>query len=73
VRDAVLREVPRLAEARVPREAGEFRAAVEAALAHSFVASYRVVMLVAAALAVLSALCAWMTVSGRERPDLRSA
>jgi MFS family permease len=73
VREAILREVPRLAEARVPPEAGEFRAAVEAALAHSFVASYRVVMLVAAGLAVLSALCAWMTVAGRERPDLRSA
>lgn len=71
VREAVLREVPRLAEARVPPEAGEFRAAVEAALAHSFVASYRMVMLVAAGLAALSALCAWMTVAGRE--DLRSA
>jgi hypothetical protein len=64
LREAMLREAPRLAEARVPAQAGELRPALETVLARSFVASYRVVMLVAAGLAVLSAVCAWVTAQG---------
>jgi EmrB/QacA subfamily drug resistance transporter len=54
VREAALRQAPRLAEAKVP--------GLEAVLAQSFVSSYRVAMLIAAGLAVLSAGCAWATI-----------
>ncbi|HEX2451701.1 MAG TPA: MFS transporter [Gemmatimonadales bacterium] len=67
VRDAVLQEVPRLAEARVPAQAEGLRGPIEAALAQSFVASFRVVMLVAAGLAVLSSVCAWLSIAGKSR------
>jgi hypothetical protein len=40
---------------------------LEAALAQAFVSSYRVVMLVAAGLAVLSAVCAWATIGDKTR------
>ena len=40
---------------------------IEAALAQSFVASFRVVMLVAAGLAVLSSVCAWLSIAGKSR------
>ena len=59
VREAALRQAPRLAEAKVP--------GLEAALAQAFVSSYRVVMLVAAGLAVLSAVCAWATIGDRTK------
>ncbi len=59
VREAALRQAPRLAEAKVP--------GLEAALAQAFVSSYRVVMLVAAGLAVLSAVCAWATIGDKTR------
>jgi hypothetical protein len=56
-------QVPRLAEAEVPRGvAGAERQALERALADSFLASYRVVMLVAAAMAALSAVAALVTI-----------
>jgi hypothetical protein len=57
VREAALRQAPRLAEAKVP--------GLEAVLAQSFVSSYRVAMLISAGLAVLSAVCAWATIEGR--------
>ena len=59
VREAALRQAPRLAEAKVP--------GLEAALAQAFVSSYRVVMLVAAGLAGLSAVCAWATIGDRTK------
>jgi EmrB/QacA subfamily drug resistance transporter len=62
VREAVLREVPRLADARVPSQAAALRTSLEAALAQSFVTSFRLVMLVTACLAVLSSVCAWLTI-----------
>ena len=40
---------------------------LEAALAQAFVSSYRVVMLVAAGLAVLSSVCAWATIGDKTR------
>jgi EmrB/QacA subfamily drug resistance transporter len=73
LREAMLREAPRLAEARVPTQAGELRPALETVLARSFVASYRVVMLVAAGLAVLSAVCAWATAQGLSSKVTRTA
>ena len=77
-RDAKLHEIPlsqtqaqlmrsqvsKLAEAEVPSQiAGPERQALERALKESFVASFRVVMGLAAALALASALCAALTVS----------
>ena len=59
--------MPRLAEARVPAQAEGLRGPIEAALAQSFVASFRVVMLVAAGLAVLSSVCAWLSIAGKSR------
>ncbi len=67
LRQKVLEEVPRLAEARVPPGVGELRAALERALAQSFVTSFRVVMLVAAGLAVLSSVCAWVSLADPSR------
>jgi EmrB/QacA subfamily drug resistance transporter len=63
VRSALQAEVPKLAEARVPRQiAGARHEVLERALHESFVRSFRVVSLVAAALAALSAAVAWLTI-----------
>jgi hypothetical protein len=72
VRRVLLREVPKLAEARVPEAAGpELQATLARALADSFVSSFRVVMLVAAAVAVLSAVCAALTIGPVRRDSDR--
>jgi EmrB/QacA subfamily drug resistance transporter len=64
IRQALAREASRLAEARVPAVAGsELQAQLARHLAESFVSSFRVIMLTAAALAVLSAVCAAFTIS----------
>lgn len=56
-------EVPKLAEAQVPPQiAGAERQVLERALHESFVQSFRLTMLIAAALALLSALCAALTI-----------
>jgi hypothetical protein len=81
IRHALLQEAPKLAEARVPEAADpELQATLARALADSFVSSFRVVMLVAAGLAVLSAVCAALTIgpqrgrsAGRGRPGLLAA
>jgi drug resistance transporter, EmrB/QacA subfamily len=63
VRSALQAEVPKLAEARVPRSIAPAQHEVlEHALHESFVRSFRVVSLVAAALAALSAVVAWLTI-----------
>jgi EmrB/QacA subfamily drug resistance transporter len=63
VRSALQAEVPKLAEATVPKAvAGGERQVLERALHESFVRSFRVVSLVAAALAALSAAVAWLTI-----------
>jgi EmrB/QacA subfamily drug resistance transporter len=68
IRHALLREVPKLTEARVPAGvAPVLRATLERALAESFVFSFRAVMLVAATLAVLSAVCAAITIRPARR------
>ena len=64
-------EVPKLAEASVPRQVkGEERRRLEQALDESFVRSFRVAMLIAAGLALMSALCAGLTIrpSGSHLP-----
>jgi len=65
LRRALLAEVPRLAEARVPRIGGGNRVELVRALNESFVWSFRVIVLVAAALALAGALCARLTIPPR--------
>jgi hypothetical protein len=63
VRSALQAEVPKLAEASVPKSIARAEHQVlERALHESFVRSFRVVCLVAAALAALSAAVAWLTI-----------
>ena len=67
VRSALQAEVPKLAEAAVPQSMDKSigraeHQALERALHESFVRSFRVVSLVAAALAALSAAVAWLTI-----------
>lgn len=68
IRQAMQDEVPKLAEAKVPAQIdGKQRQTLERALDESFVQSFRVTMLVAASLALLSALCAGFTIGARSR------
>lgn len=63
VRSALLAEVPKLAEAAVPNNVDPAeRQVLERTLHESFVHGFRVVSLVAAALAALSAAVAWLTI-----------
>jgi EmrB/QacA subfamily drug resistance transporter len=69
VRQALQPEVQKLAEAQLPPQIeGVSRQALRRALDDSFVYSFRVVTLVAAATALLSALCAWLAIE-RVRPS----
>src|SRR6266566_3947640 len=62
VRRALKAEVAKLAEAQVPSEIrGEQRLVLKQALNESFVQSFRFVMLISAAAALLAALCAGLT------------
>jgi EmrB/QacA subfamily drug resistance transporter len=68
-------EAPKLAEAQVPAQivGGIERATLARALKESFVSSFRLTMLIAASLALLSALCAALTISPMHRPTGRSS
>lgn len=68
-RELVRAEIPKLAEADVPKPIdGEQRAAIEDAFKQSFVRSFRVISLIAAVLALGSAVCGWTIVEElRER------
>lgn len=67
-RELVRAEIPKLAEAQAPRSiAGEQRDAVQQAFKDSFVYSFRVVSLIAAALAFASAVCGWLTIESSKR------
>lgn len=69
LRNTLLAEAPRLAEARVPPAVqGELRATLQRVLAEAFVASFRVTMLLAAAMAVLGAVCAAITIRAAPPP-----
>ena len=62
-REQVRAEIPKLAEAQAPRTMdGAQRNQLQQAFKESFVSSFRVVSLVAAALALLSAICGWLTI-----------
>ena len=63
-----MREAPKFAEAKVPPQIeGEQRRMLEKVLDEFFVRSFRVAMLVAAGLALASALCAGLTISLQRR------
>lgn len=56
----------KLAGAEAPAELNaETREAVEGVIAESFVAGFRLVMLIAAGLALVSAMCAWLMIEGK--------
>jgi len=58
-------QVPRLAEAQMPPGVGGAEGErLARALAEAFVSSFRVMILTAAGLALVSALCAWLTIGG---------
>jgi len=68
VRSALQAEVPKLAEAAVPKNVAPAEHSVlERALHESFVRSFKVVSLIAAALAALSAAVAWLTIDRKTR------
>jgi EmrB/QacA subfamily drug resistance transporter len=64
-RSELASEERRLAAARPPSGlSGDARLAVERAVEESFVAGFRVVIVICAALALASALCAWLLIEG---------
>jgi EmrB/QacA subfamily drug resistance transporter len=64
LRRAMLAQAPRLAEAEPPTIAGEaLRPLMAQALRGAFVASFRVIMLIAAGLALLASLCAHLSIA----------
>jgi len=66
VRTALTAQVPRLVEAKVPPGVDEAtRRLLEQAVADAFVHTFRLIMLLCAALALASALCAALTPAGR--------
>ncbi|MGH6811613.1 MAG: MFS transporter, partial [Methylocella sp.] len=68
IRLALNAEVPKFAEAKVPPQIeGEQRRMLEKVLDESFVRSFRVAMLVAAGLALVSALCAGLTIGPQRK------
>jgi MFS family permease len=68
VRSALRGEVPKLAEAAVPKDVARAeRPVLERALRESFVRSFKVVSLIAAILAALSAAVAWLTIDRKKR------
>jgi EmrB/QacA subfamily drug resistance transporter len=67
-RELVRAEVPKLAEAAAPPSGDDAqRMALQRAFKESFVHSFRVVSLVAAALAFASAVCGWLTIESNRR------
>lgn len=65
LREALLAQAPRLAEAQVPGAVeGELRAVLQGILDDAFVVSFRIAMLVAAAMALLAAAWAALTIGG---------
>jgi EmrB/QacA subfamily drug resistance transporter len=72
IRQALQPEIRKLAEAQVPAQAGSAeRPALRQALNDSFVDSFRAVSWIAVASALLSALCAWLTID-RKSPQGRA-
>jgi hypothetical protein len=69
IRRLLQAEVPKLAEAQVPPQiGGAERRVLERTLGEAFVQSFRVTMLIASCVALLSALCAALTISPTPKP-----
>lgn len=67
-RELVRAEIPKLAEAMAPRSVDEAqRNMIQQAIKESFVSSFRIVSLVAAALALMSAMCGWLMIDQGHR------
>jgi EmrB/QacA subfamily drug resistance transporter len=67
-RELVRAEIPKLAEAEIPKSVdGAQRNEVQEAFKESFVRSFRVVSLIAAALALASATCGWLSIGTDSR------
>jgi EmrB/QacA subfamily drug resistance transporter len=72
IQRALQKEIPKLAEAQVPAQVqGEQRRKLQRAVDESFVRSFRLTMLVCAALALLSALCAGLTLTAEQKTRTR--
>lgn len=70
-RQVMVAQHARLAAAEVPSDLDpEPRREVELAVARAFVTSFRMVMLVGAALALGASVCAWLTMEQANRPSL---
>lgn len=68
-RVALEAQTSRLATITIPDELkGETKQAVERAVAESFVGGFRIVIMIAAALALASSLFAWLLIEGRAQP-----
>jgi hypothetical protein len=73
IRQQLVQEQKKLAAASLPASLpGDLRRAVKAAIDSAFVDAFRLVMLLAAGLAVGGALCAWWLIDGR-RPGAPSS
>ncbi|PYS80449.1 MAG: MFS transporter [Acidobacteria bacterium] len=69
-RAALEEQTGRLATINIPDELkGETKQALKRAVEESFVSGFRVVILIAAALALASGLFAWLLIEGRAQPD----
>lgn len=69
-RELVRAEIPNLAEAEVPQSIeGTQRRLLQQAFDDAFVRSFRIVTLVAAALALASGVCGWLIVEGEPRAE----
>ncbi len=71
---AVLEQRAKLAGIAIPRDVPAAAAmALRGAIGSAFVAGFRWVMWLSAGLALLSALCAWLLIDGKDRPAARAA
>ncbi|HSS28690.1 MAG TPA: hypothetical protein VLL50_12110, partial [Usitatibacter sp.] len=70
VRDEIVKQEAKLAAIELPRASDPVQASAKEAIGESFIAGFRVAELIAAVLALLSALCAWISlgvISGHPR------
>lgn len=73
-RAALEAQTSRLATINIPGELSlETKQAIKRSIEESFVSGFRVVILIAAALALISALFAWLLIKGRAQPATKAA
>jgi EmrB/QacA subfamily drug resistance transporter len=69
IRDGIVRQQSKLAAIEIPRASAPVQAAAKQAIGESFIAGFRLAELIAAALAALSALCAWIALGVISKPS----